>query len=312
MRIEAFETGLSPETLAQLMRQLNKQEGTSGVDSLTGAPLSQAGGVQGVGGATANTRKPPVGLNPEITLELYEIIKLLDIGQNKLTILRLLRRSDWIKLLYLLPKELLINGLRLFSKEKLLRLIMSLPKEFLIKMMLFLFTIDELIAKMPTSELMRILRSPKLNNRALVRGLQQMNMEFIYLLLYRIYGDSNYAAMKPCDLWQLFMHTNKSRMMEAFKTLSFKALTPFATRFVKEDPELLMLISDEFIFKIFDRMTKPTLMTACIILPEDLLIKMLTQLPDNFLVQVAAQIDDKAFIEYLIFSQPQFLQSLAA
>src|SRR5690606_30271227 len=139
----------------------------------------------------------------------------------------LLQRADWIELLYLMPKELLVNALRLFSKAKLLRLIMMLPKQFLIKMLLRIFTLEDLIKKMPTNELMRILRSHKLNNRELVKGLQKMEPKFILLLLQRIYGNYDYSHLKQYEIMRIFMHTRKERLMEAFKTLPFEALTPF-------------------------------------------------------------------------------------
>ncbi len=218
-------------------------------------------------------------------LNLHDIVKLLQVGSNKLRILKLLRRADWINLLHLMPKELLINALRLFSKSKLMRLIMMLPKRLLIKMLLRIFKLEDLMKKMPTVELMRILRSGKLNNRELVKGLQKMDPAFVMLLLQRIYGDYDYSHLKQYDMMRIFMHTNKERLMEAFKTLPFKVLTPFVTEFVKRDPELLMNISDAFIFKLLDRMSKPTLLQACTVLPNDILIKFLTQLPNQLLMR---------------------------
>ena len=290
MRIEAFELGLN---------------GVSG--SVLGlAAISPAGKTLGTG------LNPNDALDMADSLDLNDIIKLLDLGRNKLAVLRLLRRSDWIRLLYLLPKELLVDGLRFFSKEKLLALVMFLPREYLVRMMLFLFSIEELVMKMPTTELMRVLRAPKLDNRALVRGLQNMDPRFLKMLLTQIYGDGDYANMKPYELWRLFMNADKSRLMEAFRTLPFKAITPFVTGFVKEDTELLGLLGDEFIFKLFDEMGKSTLMESCILLPEDLLVRMLIQLPDKFLVEVAAQIDDNLFADYLINCQADLLRALAA
>jgi hypothetical protein len=244
-------------------------------------------------------------------LDLNEVVRLLDVGKNKIKILRLLTRGELVNILYLLPKELLVNALRLFNKAKLLRLIMALPKPFLLKMLLSVMKLDTLIKKMPTNELMRILRSKKLNNRELTKGLQKMEPQFIQLLLQRVHGNYDYSGLKPYELAQIFMRTPKERLMEGFKTLPFKALVPFVAGFVKEDPSLLINLSDDFMAKLFERMSKPMLLKSCMVLPEEILVKMLGQLPTPLLVVAASQIDDKTFQEYLLSQQPQLLKMLS-
>jgi hypothetical protein len=244
-------------------------------------------------------------------VDLSAVTKLLDVGQNKLRILKLLRRSDWLKILALMPKELLVNALRLFNKAKLMRLVMMLPKKILVKMLLQVIKMEDLIKKMPTVELMGILRSNRLNNRELVKGLQKMDPQFVLLLLQRIHGNYDYSKLKPYEIAQIFMQTDKRRLMEGFKTLPFKVLQPFVTGFVKNDPELLMSMSDAFVFKLFDRMPKPTLLQACMVLPNDMIIKMLSQLPDQLMMLAAAQVDDQTLEQYLITQHPDLLQALA-
>jgi hypothetical protein len=257
----------------------------------------------------------PLGRNPAIRanglLDLAEVVRLLDVGRNKIKILRLLTRGELVNILHLLPKELLVNALRLFNKNKLLRLIMGLPKPFLLKMLLSVMKLDTLIKKMPTNELMRILRSKKLNNRELTKGLQKMEPQFIQLLLQRVHGNYDYSGLKSYELAQIFMRTPKERLMEGFKTLPFKALVPLVTGFVKEDPSLLMNMSDDFMAKLFERMSKPMLLKSCMVLPEEMLVKMLSQLPTPMLVVAASQIDDKTFQQYLMSQQPQLLKMLS-
>lgn len=246
-----------------------------------------------------------------LSIDLPKLASNLRVSRNKLRILRMLRRHDWIALLHLMPKELLLNALRFFNKEKLLRLIMSLPKVLIIKLLLKVFKLEELIKKMPTSELMRILRSKRLNSRELAKGIVKLDPKYILQLLQKLYGDHDYSHLKPYDLMQIFMQTPKERLLEAFKTLSFKALQPLVTGFVKKDPELLMSISEAFIYKSLSRISKPSLLEGCQVLPPDILIKMLTQLPDAFLMIAAAQVDDTIFEQYLIGKHPDLLISLA-
>jgi hypothetical protein len=255
---------------------------------------------------------PSHEINPASNLDLKSLVKLLKVSSQKLRILRMLRRGNWMELLRLMPKELLVNALRLFNKEKLVRLLMNLPKPLLIQMLLKIFKLENLILKMPTVELLRILRNKRLDNRELAKGILTMEPRFILQLLQKLYGDHNYSQLKPYDLMRIFMHTPKERLMEAFKTMPFKALQPLVTGFVKKDPTLLMSMSDGFIFKLLDRCPKPTIIEGCMVLPEKMLIKMLSQLPDQLLMLASAQVDDKTFEEYLIGKQGALLRSMAA
>lgn len=251
-------------------------------------------------------------VNPASSLDLKSLVKLLKVSSQKLRILRMLRRGNWLELLHLMPKELLVNALRLFNKQKLVRLVMSLPKPLLIQMLLKIFKLKTMIQKMPTVELMRILRSKRLNNRELTKGILTMEPRFILQLLQKLYGNHNYSQLKPYDLMRIFMHTPKERLMEAFKTLPFKALQPLVMGFVKQDPALLMSMSDGFIFKLLDKCPKPTIIEGCMVLPQQLLMKMLTQLPDQLLMLATAQVDDRTFEDYLISKQSNLLRSMAA
>jgi hypothetical protein len=312
MRIEAAEaTGASNFAVPEIhwYTQPRKEE----LEKLkkAGQPLylAQAGKAR-KSARTASSRYN--NINPLLNLDLKSLVKLLKVSSQKLRILRMLRRSNWLELLRLMPKELLINGLRLFNKEKLVKLLMNLPKPLLIKLLLRIFKLEELIQKMPTGELLRILRSKRLNNRELTKGIMAMEPRFILMLLQKIYGYHDYSKLKPYDLVRIFMHTPKERLMEAFKTLPFKALQPLVTGFVKKDPTLLMGMSDAFILKLLERCPKPTLLQGCDVLPPDILLKMLTQLPDQFLMLATAQVDDKTFEEYLIAKHSDLLLAMAA
>jgi hypothetical protein len=245
-------------------------------------------------------------------LDLKSLVKLLKVHSQKLRILRMMRRSNWIELLRLLPKEMLVNALRLFSKAKLLKLILHLPKPFLIKMLLRIYKLEELIKKMPTAELLRIMRNKRVNSRELAKGILALEPKFILMLLQKIYGHHDYSKLKPYDIMRIFMHTPKERIMEAFKTMPFKALQQLVTGFIKKDPVLLMGMSDGFIFKLLAPCPKPILIDSCKVLPPEILIKLLSQLPDQFLMLAAAQVDDKTFEDFLISKHGDLLRKMAA
>lgn len=245
-------------------------------------------------------------------IDIYEVVKMLNLGRtdSRLMILSMLRRSDLIRILYLLDKQKLLNGLRFFDKLQLMKLMTRLPKRMLIKMLRHVFTIEQLAEKMNTAELFNILRADKVDNYALVKAFQKMDMVFLLQLMSKLM-DQDMSHLTHSEIMDILFKTKKRQILEALKLMSFKALNPMIGRLIKEDPELLMKMSDVFIFKLFSKMSKPTLIETFNVLPNDVLIsQFLSQLPDKFLILVAAQLDTKQLEEYLISNHPDLLLAL--
>ncbi|MCE3235717.1 MAG: hypothetical protein K0Q50_1897 [Vampirovibrio sp.] len=312
MRIEGLEASLGPNVAVNLSPTIKKWNDKE-EEALVMGPTGRSFPVQkGARSRSTGAIKPLRPVAPPRRMDLSELVKALKLGANKIRVLKMLRRRDWIKLLHLMPKELLVNALRFFSKEKLLRMIMHLPKPLLLKLLLRVVKMADLIKKMPTVELMRILRSHKLQNRELAKGIMKLEPKFIMLLLERIYGGSyDYSKLKPYDLFRIFMQTNKERLTEALKTMPFKVLQQLVGGFVKQDPELLLHLSDRFIFKLLEKRSKCELIQGCTVLPEDILIRMLCQLPDPLLMLAAAQVDDQVFEDFLMAQHADLLEKLA-
>jgi hypothetical protein len=296
--------------------QGNYQNGTMGVTGRSfiihksgrARYISRASRLQGTSGVSGMDEAS----STRGVLDLRHIVKLLHLGANKLKILKLLRRRDWMKILRLLPKDLLVNALRLFSKEKLVKMMLRLPPKYTLKLVLQLFKIDELVKRMPTSQLMRILKAPKMDNRKLATGISHMEPRFIQLLMTRIYGGNrDYTKLAPLEIFKMLMQTDRALINESLKTMPFKALQPLVSQFLKKEPELLVNVSEYFIHRLMSSLPKPFLMKACAILPPEILMTMLAQLPNPSLVIAAAQVDDHTFEDFLVAEHGDLLQMLA-
>ena len=246
-------------------------------------------------------------------IDLHEIVKLLNIGANKLKILNLLRRRDLLKIIRMLPHDLLVNALRLFNKEKLAKMMLRLPPKYTLKLVLQLFKIDELVKRMPTSQLMKILKAPQMDNRKLAKGILTMEPRFLQMLMSRIYGgNKDYTKLKPLEIFKMLMQTDRALINESLKTMPFKALQPMVSKMLKKEPELLCNVSEYFISRLVSSLPKPMLIRACMILPPEILMTMLGQLPNPMLVLAASQIDNNTFENYLVSQQGDLLQMLAS
>lgn len=246
-------------------------------------------------------------------VDLYEVTKALQLSgkNNKILLLQLLERGSLLEIISLLDKALIINGLRFMSKEKLLRLMMILPKMVLFKMLLQFMDLEMLIKMLPMRELFSILRSNKLTNRLMLQGFYEMNPKFLMQLIGHIMNREAHG-LRHSEMMQILFTTKKHLILDGMRELPYKALVPFVTLFVKENPELLENVSRQFLFKMFSQMPKPMMLQALHALPKELLMEVfVSQMADKFLVLIASQIDEKTLSEYLISSQPQLLAMLA-
>ena len=245
-------------------------------------------------------------------MDLYEIIKALEISQNKYLILRLLSRPDLLEILALLDKEFLVEALNLFSKEQLMKLLTFLPKQVVIKMLLHVMRLEYFIEMMPREELFAILQHKKLTEKELIRGFEwAMDPKYLKQMLGKLTGE-DVSKLSPEEVLSSFKNFKKRQILESMKNLPLKALQPLILFLVQEDQDLLMNVSNEFIMKQFLMLSKPNMIESFRILPEDILLEFLSLLPDQLLAMAANQIDDIAFERYLLSNQTQLLSQLGS
>ena len=243
-------------------------------------------------------------------MDIRLLLKNLRLSENKILVLMLLKRSDWMDLLWLMDKSKLVIGLRFFSKDKLLRLMTLLPKRLLIKMLLRVFPLKDLIKRMPISEMMHIFRSKRLPVKILVKAMKDLNdRRFLMQLMGKVTG-KEMGRLTNEEMLEMMKKFKKHRIMDGMRFLPYKALQPFMKRLITQDPELMMRMTGDFIFRQFSTLSKPELMMPFVLVEKDLLIKMLSFLPDKFIMQIAATIDDKKFEDYLVSQQYGLLEWL--
>lgn len=240
------------------------------------------------------------------------LLKHLQLSENKVLVLMLLKRSDWMQILALMEKKKLVRGLRFFSKEKLMRLMTMLPKRIIIKMLLRLMPLKDLIKMMPAREMMHIFRSKRLPVKVLIKALKNLkDRRFLMQLLGKVSGQ-DVSRMTDNEMIRMLGGFKKHRLLDGMRFLPYKALQPLMMRLMKNDPEILMRMTGEFIFKQFERMSKNEMLPAFALVESDVLIKMLAFLPDQFLIQVVANVEDKLFEDYLMSEQSQLLAWLGS
>jgi hypothetical protein len=240
-------------------------------------------------------------------VDIDNVLEALDISQNKFMLLRLLPRMELFEILLLLDKEQLINGLMFLPKEQLVFLIMQLPKELLLKLLLYLMPLKDLVKEMPAKEIFGILKDRKITVKELVQAFKEaMPEKFLQFIMMKM-TQADTSHLQKDELLSMFQQFRKREIIEGMKYLPFKALQPLIMNLIEKDPELLMNLSRDFIFKMINRYPKANLVDACRVLPDEIILEFLDQLPDFFLAMVAEQVDDSVFTQYLLSQQQNLL-----
>lgn len=242
--------------------------------------------------------------------DLYFLLEKLNLSQNKLLIIRLLRRGDIIGLLYFLDKHKLINALKFFPREKLVQFIFYLPKELIIKMLLHIIPLKQFLQFFPSEVVFNMLRSKRLEVSDLVKGFENMPPEFLKQLIQHITG-RNVDNMKMRELMAMCRQMDKGILLEGLKLMPQKEMLEYVMQLSQKDPELLMMIPRGNLMRMVSLMPKPNLLTMFELLPEDLLVQFVAQLNEPFLSMAASQIDDNVLASILIQQYPDIIASLA-
>lgn len=243
---------------------------------------------------------------------VYTLLKHLQVSRNKMLFLMMLKRRDWIAILWLMDKEKLVMGLRFFSKDKLLQLMTLIPKRVLIRMLLRVFPLKELIKRMPIGEMLNIFKSKRLPEKVLIKAMKDIGDRRFLLQLLEHMTDKPMNRLTNQEMIQMMGNFKKHRMMDGMRFLPYKLLQPFMMKLMQQDPELLMRMTGNFIFKQFSMLSKSELIQPFMLVEKDLLIKILDHLPDKFIMQIAQTVDDNKFESYLISNHMNLLEWLGS
>ena len=277
---------------------------TQGVEQLSRKDLEETESLLAALGGVKNEQKRALE-----GLELNQFAEALTQPNQKLILLQQFQRHELIALLHLMEKEQLLWGLRFFPKERLLQLFRFLPKRQLIKLLRAVIPLDKLIQKLPTEEILAVMHSERIDHRALLKGFAQLDPKFVLRLLSKITGKPT-DGMKLDEVIKTLFYTPRHQIMEGLKDMGIKGLTPFVGFFIERDPELLLNLSNRFIFRQFEMTTMPNLIEGMRVFPKELIIQFLDYLPTHQLTLVAKDIDDSILMGYLLSEQPEIFGQL--
>jgi len=257
-------------------------------------------------GASSSKFYQKPGYSPN---DLIKDINLKD-PKVKYALIKMMKESDIMKLLPMLDTKSLLAGMKFFTKEKLIILLSYLPEEELAKVMMTMFTPEQMMELMPLNVVRNFLTNDKIDPKNIFKYMQEeMRPEDIQGMYLEATGtdigttDKNemiakMAMLKPQDF------------DNALQSMNTKHTKGMAAYVLQEQPKLLKEFSSLQMSMCLDKCAKMEIIQGMKGLETDTLAKVAENLPPQLLEQVVTQIDPKIFADQLLTKYTDILDKL--
>ncbi len=245
--------------------------------------------------------------DPNTLIELFQLAD----PRNRLAIMKEMTGTQLEKLIPMLEKDDMVQGLRYFNFDTLIKLLTQIPKEELLKTVFQLFSQRQIIELMPEKQLDKVLTGADMDKELVLKNLRSIPETYLRQMIESITGQE--AKGNSNELISTIGQFGDLEYKNALRNLDSEQ---------KRKLTFLITSSDNKYYKNFDtdaythiiarECEKEDTVKAMGTIKPEYLEKMLTQLPQDLLCIVTTQIDTEKFAHSLIFKFPELLAQLVA
>lgn len=242
--------------------------------------------------------------------QLIELFQLSD-PENKLTILQSMTSAQLEKMVPLLDKTDLVQGLQYFSQEGLMDLMQQIPKEELVKSVFEMFSEQQVIEFMPEKQLDKLLTGTDMDKDKLLEKLKDIPEMYLQQIMESVTG-------KESDDSSTELVNQISQLGDLDYKNALKNLEPTQ----KRELTLALTSSDNKLYEKFDtdaythmimrERDKEDTVKSMGVIKTEYLQKMMDNLPPDLLSTVITQVDTEKFADALITQFPEVLAKFIA
>ena len=279
------------------------------------------GGQQGVSGAkgTENAKEDD-GVAAGKGTKFYKqkgygaknLVEDLDLRDPKIryAIIKMMKESEVMKLLPLLSKKAMLQGMKFFTVEKLSTILSYLPEEMLAKMCQQMFSPKQMMELMPLKNVRKFLTNEKIDKKSIFKYMEeQMKPTEIAAMYHQATGQSIGTNNKE-EMLVKMAHLDKKSFNKALQCMNPKDTKNMAAFVLKEQPDLTKEFSSLEMSMCFDKCAKNEIIKGMEVLEPEALQKVLEYLPPQLLEQVVTQIDPEVFADQLLNNLSQVLDRM--
>lgn len=246
--------------------------------------------------------------NPTLLIELFQLSD----PKNKLIIMQQMTSAQLQKLLPMLEKDDLIQGLRYFTMDSLMKMLEKIPKEELVKTVFQLFSERQIIERMPEKQLDKVLTGTDMDKGLVLKNLKSIPETYLRQMIESITGQESQES-NSAELIKTISSFGDLDYKNALRNLDVTQKRNLTLMITSTDNKYYLNFDADAYTHIIarDREKEDTVKAMGVIKPE-YLEKMLTNLPPDLLQVVCTQIDTEKLADSLITKFPELLAKLIA
>ena len=279
------------------------------------------GGQQGVSGAKGTEdAKEDDGVAAGKGTKFYKqkgygaknLVEDLDLRDPKIryAIIKMMKESEVMKLLPLLSKKAMLQGMKFFTAEKLSTILSYLPEEMLAKMCQQMFSPKQMMELMPLKNVRKFLTNKKIDPKSIFKYMEEQMKPTELAAMYQQATGQAIGTNKKEEMLVKFAHMDKKSFNKALQIMNPKDTKNMAAFVLKEQPDLTKEFSSLEMSMCFDKCAKNEIIKGMEVLEPEALQKVLEYLPPQLLEQVVTQIDPEIFADQLLNNLSQVLDRM--
>ena len=240
--------------------------------------------------------------NSNVLNDVNEVIEIfnLDDAVNRYEILSHMNRWDLLLFLVKLNSKQLSNGLKFYNKDKILELLSRLPQEKIFKLLLNIFSREQILKLIPEKQLNAFLASEKMKDGDILKYVRKLPAEALAQILQTVTGVPC-KEKNPEVLYNKVSQLQHEGFSDGLAGMNKKYKEYLILRMISDDPEKVNNFSKEaLVHPLKDQPKNKIVEAAGNSLSENDLLKLIDNLPDELLSMVGAQLNEDVFSSILI------------
>ena len=232
--------------------------------------------------------------------------------ENRLEIMSEMTDEQLNKFLPEMEKTDLVQGLNFFTQDKLLKMLEGVEPEYLVKVVLEMFSKEEVMRLLPEDQLDKLLTSTEMDKGKLLQHLKSIPPEYLSQMIESVTGEE-VEDTNQLDMIKTLGDFNPHEFKDALINMQSTPKQQLVLSLSKEHPEYMELFdAHAYTNMINTYKDKSEVVKAMNVLEEDNIEEMIKELPEDLLSLVIAQMDVDKFSEILMKKNPEVMAQIIA
>lgn len=246
--------------------------------------------------------------NVNLVMELFSLAN----PENRLEIMSEMTDDQLQKFLPEMDKKDLVQGLNYFTQDKLLKMLEHVESEELSKVVLTMFSKEEIMRLLPEEQLDKLLQSTDMDKNNILNHIKSLPPAYVSQMIESITGED----VEDTNI------INMIKTLEGFGPLEFKDALVNLQSSPKQQLVLSLTQEHPEYFQLFDahaytnmintHKDKSEVVTAMNVLEQENIMNMIKELPEDLLAIVITQMDKDKFAEILMKENPEVMAQIIA